>query len=207
MFRGYRLLALIPARGGSKRLHDKNNLNCAGKTLIGWAIKAAKDTGYFDEISVSTDKYFHQEGVGVIVRPPELATDTASMQDVIDHAATISEYDFVVVLQPTSPLRTGKDIQHAIHYYFQTHETGDTLVSVYLPRKQDWFMGASRHLYHLKTSVYCPNGAIYLLPKGGKLFERALPFVMPEIDSVDVDTKEDFDLAERLLKERNGRAN
>ena len=120
-----RLLAIIPARGGSKRLPGKNIMDLAGKPLIAWTIEAALNSKYIDRVVVSTDdqeisnvsiKY----GVEVpFLRPKSLATDDASSIDtiinVLGEIKIIDQhYEYIVLLQPTSPLRTEIDIDKAI---------------------------------------------------------------------------------------------
>lgn len=122
MFKNKRILALIPARGGSKRIPEKNTLPLAGKPLIAWTIEAAKKSKYLDRIIVSTDdkkikKISEEYGVDVpFIRPNDLATDEAGSVDVIKHAISAigEKYTYIVLLQPTSPLRTVEDIDNAI---------------------------------------------------------------------------------------------
>lgn len=116
-----RNIAIIPARSGSKGLKHKNIKDLNGKPLMAYTIEAAKQTGLFAEIMVSTDskeyaRIAREYGANVpFLRPPELATDASSSWDVVDHV--IAEYlnnnqsfDTVALLQPTSPLRTSQDI-------------------------------------------------------------------------------------------------
>ena len=121
MIDGKTVLAIIPARGGSKRLPGKNIRPLLAKPLIAWTIEAARQSGILDEIIVTTDDNAIAEtarawGASVPwMRPAELATDTASSMDVVLHAldrlrAVGSTYDFVVLLQPTSPFRTPSTI-------------------------------------------------------------------------------------------------
>ncbi len=128
MAEGPRLLAVVPARGGSQRLPRKNVLPLAGKPLIGWTIEAALACGLFEEVLVSTDdpeiaavaKAF---GASVPwLRPAALATDTASSADVLRHALEEHErghgaINAVVLLQPTSPFRTAASIRAAVAQY------------------------------------------------------------------------------------------
>ena len=122
------LLAVVPARGGSKRLPRKNVLPLGGKPLIGWTIAAALDSGAFAEVLVSTDDEEIADAArnaGALVpwmRPAELATDTATSSQVLAHALEWHESragrcDGVVLLQPTSPFRTSASIRGAVHEY------------------------------------------------------------------------------------------
>lgn len=129
MINGKRVIAIIPARGGSKRLPRKNVLSLAGKPLIGWSIEAAQQSKYIDEIFVSTDDQeisdvAFQFGVNVPeLRPIELATDTASSTDVLIY--TLRKFgqqsNIIVSLQPTSPLRTAKHIDEALALCLKVH--------------------------------------------------------------------------------------
>ncbi len=113
-------LAIIPARGGSKRLLRKNILPLVDKPLIVWTIEAAKKSKYINKIVVTSDddeilNISKANGAEIIKRPDELATDTATSFDVIVHSIkSLEKYDYVVLLQPTSPLRDQEDIDNAI---------------------------------------------------------------------------------------------
>jgi len=120
-----RFLGLIPARGGSKRVPRKNLSSVAGKPLLAWTIEAAQSAQRLDRVVLSTDDdeiagLGSKLGVEVpFRRPPELASDTAAGSDVTVHAVrSLAErgdtFDYVVVLQPTSPLRVAADIDAAI---------------------------------------------------------------------------------------------
>jgi N-acylneuraminate cytidylyltransferase len=120
-----RVLAIIPARGGSKRLPRKNILSIAGKPLIDWTIEAALSSEYVDEVYVSTDD---QEIAGIAskhnisipeLRPRALSSDYASTQDVIFYTLENfgNEADIIVILQPTSPLRVAEQIDGAIKLF------------------------------------------------------------------------------------------
>jgi len=114
-------LAIIPARGGSKRLPNKNILNLSGKPLIAWSIEAALKSEYIDDIVVTSDsdkilEIARNYDVITIKRPYYLASDTANSIDVIKHVIenVDGKYDYLVLLQPTSPLRNEKHIDEAI---------------------------------------------------------------------------------------------
>jgi CMP-N,N'-diacetyllegionaminic acid synthase len=125
MFRELRILALIPARSGSKGLPGKNVLNFSGKPLIEWSISAAKHANYIDDVLVSTDSQniadiAKNAGANVpFLRPFELSTADASIVDVIKHVwktyltSDGKNFDYVVLLQPTSPLRDSSHIVSA----------------------------------------------------------------------------------------------
>jgi len=184
-----RVLAIIPARGGSKGIPRKNLVNLYGKPLIGWTIETAKACRAIDRIFVSTDdpeiaKFAEACGISVPwLRPAELATDSAPMLPVlIDTVKRLREAeayfpDFVMLLQPSSPFRTAEDIYNCIMLALDRHS--ETVVSVsesdthpYLCKKMDPdgiitdFMQIPQETalnrQNLPT-VYVLNGAIYLV--------------------------------------------
>jgi CMP-N,N'-diacetyllegionaminic acid synthase len=231
MFNDFSLLALIPARSGSKGLIDKNILQCAGKPLIEWSISAAKDVDFFDDVIVSTDSEIiatiaRNAGASVpFIRPEELASDDASIISVIKHAwknhRTFDgkSFDYIVLLQPTSPLRDVLHINSAIKLYFEKHKSkNDTLASVYkVDKKNAWLMQSDNNDYinfcfkvdlnnpqrQKLMPLYLPNGSIFII-KGefldsGIYHKNTIPFLMDEADSADVDTIEDFRIVENAL--------
>ena len=120
MFKNKTFLSIIPARGGSKRLPRKNVLDLCGKPLISWTIEAALYSKYLDEVVVTSDD---NEILGIannmkvrsIERPSHLASDTASTFDAVKHTIdNIDSYEYIVLLQPTSPLRNATHIDKAI---------------------------------------------------------------------------------------------
>jgi CMP-N,N'-diacetyllegionaminic acid synthase len=133
------VLAVVPARAGSKGVAGKNERLLAGKTLVARAAEAARESGVVDRIVLSTDseriaELGREAGLEVpFLRPADLAADESPMQPVIEHAVTVLEDggyrpDVVLVLQPTAPLRTGRHIAEAVRLL---RETGaDSVVSV-----------------------------------------------------------------------------
>lgn len=232
MYAEFSILALIPARGGSKGLPNKNILECAGKPLIEWTISAALDVSLIDDVLVSTDSVdiatvAKRAGASVpFLRPDELATDDSSMLDSVKHAweshrdAKGRPYDYLVLLQPTSPLRTSAHIYDAIDFYFENRQSnGDTLASVYkVDQKNGWLMQPEGESGYIRFCLnvgsknpqrqklkpyYLPNGAIFIV-KGDALGEglyrdNTLPFVMAKESSIDVDTSDDLKAAEDFL--------
>jgi len=140
MFKGQRIVAIITARGGSKRLPGKNILYLQGKPLIAWTIEAALNSDFIDDVIVSTDDHAiaqtaREYGAQVpFLRPIELSSDTARSIDVILHTLDTLEclhqkkYDHAILLQPTSPLRDKEDIDSAIYYFFDRNS--DSVISV-----------------------------------------------------------------------------
>lgn len=139
VFKGKKILAIIPARGGSKRLKNKNILDLHGKPLIAWSIDEAKKSKYIDKVLVSTESqaiYEVAKKYGAylaFVRPEHLAQDDTKSIDIVTHTLEFlskngESYDEVILLQPTSPLRDIKDIDGAIEHFFAKEAT--SLVSV-----------------------------------------------------------------------------
>ena len=127
-------LAIIPARGGSKRLPRKNILDLCGKPLISWSIEAALKSKYISKVVVSSDdeeilNISSNFGADIIKRPYELANDTATTFDTVKHTIdNFENYDYIVLLQPTSPLRNENQIDEAIELLEE--KQADAIVSV-----------------------------------------------------------------------------
>lgn len=222
-------LAVIPARGGSKRLPRKNVLDLAGKPLIVWTIEAAKNSRYIDKFIVSTDdqeikKVSEHFGAEVLTRPGELATDTASSVDVVLHAinAQNQRYDYVILLQPTSPLRTAQHVDEAIELLFQ--KNANAIISVCetdhsplwtntLPEdgSMDNFIREEvkgKRSQDLPT-YYRLNGAIYIVKTDSVKIDKTLllakhcfSHAMDKQTSIDIDNSLDFELC-KLQIEKN----
>ncbi len=218
-------LAIILARGGSKRLPRKNVLPLAGKPLINWTIEAGLNSKYIDKVLVSSDNNeilitAQQAGADVIHRPSELAQDRSTSFDAIKHAIENTKYhDYIVLLQPTSPLRTGKHIDEAIQLL--ESKNADAVISVtpmeYSPRwanrlpSNDSMVGfLKEELLNLRSQelelYYRLNGAIYIcqtekLLSAGSFFlsDNVFAYKMSNASSVDVDTEIDFNWAGFLL--------
>lgn len=222
------ILAFIGARSGSKGIINKNVIDFAGKPLLAWTIEAARRSKYIKRVIVSTDSEeirrtaIHFGADAPFLRPAELAGDQSSLDDALRHClAWIKEnekqsYDYVMRLQPSSPLRKTRHIDEAVEYYFKNRKTDkDTLVSVeMLGQKFGWIMQKNRSGYlefsfgkkvverqrQELASYYMPNGAIYLAPYGeaveaGFYGDNTLPFEMRPEESIDLDTPEDLERA------------
>ena len=229
MYQGKMILALIAARGGSKGLPGKNIRLLGDKPLIAWSIDAATNSEYIDRLIVSTDDKEiagTAEAFGAEVpffRPVELASDTAKMMDVIMHAMDHVEqkggkYDYLVLLQPTSPFRTAVLIDQAIELLFNkkgkvvlgvTEVQHSPLRTNVLP--DDGNMGEfySSKLENFNRQEMSPyyrlNGAIYVADwtfmKENKkwLSKDTYAYIMDRRSSIDIDDLEDFLLAEVML--------
>jgi CMP-N-acetylneuraminic acid synthetase len=196
------VIAVIPARKGSKRLPGKNTRDFCGKPLIEWTIDAAIQSRIFDKICISTnddkvkqivtekvvtEKYYAIENVLCFERNEYLATDGALLEDVIHDVITSltlkSGYEYtdstiIMLLQPTSPLRTANDI-------LQSYKMFDIWSYPLFSR--------------CGTKI---NGAIYVMTLGQLREYTPIPFAYPMDTDIDIDTQEDWDEAERLMKER-----
>ncbi|MCT7650597.1 acylneuraminate cytidylyltransferase family protein [Aliarcobacter butzleri] len=227
MYKDKTFLVIIPARGGSKRLPRKNVLDLSGKPLIAYTIEAGLKSNYVDKVVVSSDdeeilEISKKFGAETIKRPDDLANDTATTFDAIKHTIdnNIDKYNYIVLLQPTSPLRNEKHIDEAIELL--EIKNADAIISVCemehsplwsntLP--QDGSMkGFLRDEVLNKRSqdlekYYRLNGAIYIC-KTDKLLENKnfllkdniFSYVMDRKNSIDIDEEIDFKITEAILK-------
>ena len=227
------VLAIIPARSGSKGLPGKNIINCAGRPLISWSIVAAVESKYITRVVVTTDseeiaEVAKEYGAWVpFLRKPDLAKDDSSItdvvNDVINNIKNQFHHDLVILLQPTSPLRTSIHIDDAIDLYFKK-KTGktDTLVSIYevdskcllaFGIKKDSGNMYSHFGVDLKNlrrqnlpKCYAPNGAIYIAPTNhftGFYSENTIPFIMDNEVSIDIDYMDDLEKASAVLSKND----
>ncbi|MBI2236393.1 MAG: acylneuraminate cytidylyltransferase family protein [Magnetospirillum sp.] len=223
-----RVLAVITARGGSKGLPRKNILDVGGKPMVAWNVEAGKGSRYVDRLILSSDDdeiIAAAKSAGCDVpfkRPATLATDEIGIQDTLIHALdTLGEpYDYLVLLQATSPLRIAADIDGALELCDRTGAPG--VASVTVASKAPYWMfqlaadggmrrmveppGKSNRRQEFPT-VYALNGAVYVVRVAW--FREALTFVteqtqawiMPPERSVDIDTRMDLLLARALIAE------
>lgn len=229
MIKGKKIVGVVPARGGSKRLAGKNLLPLGGRPMIGWTIDAGLNAKALDRLIVSTDdpaiaEIARQCGADVpFLRPAGLARDESTSEDALMHALDNAgeAFDIAVLLQPTSPLRQSEDIDSALETFIGS--SGSAGVSVYAPAKPlAWSMtvDTSGHLTRIfgpgcaagaaPLTVYVPNGAMFIVDVASfrhqKTFYPAdtVPLVMPASRSIDVDTADDLMLAEHLLRRTTG---
>ena len=226
MYNGLKILALIPARGGSKGIKNKNIIDLCGKPLIQYTIDAAKGSKYIDDVVVSTDSEAIADvarkcGAEIpFLRPVELATDTSKSIDVVVHAVDFlkkqgREYDCVLFLQPTQPLRTVEDIDLAVDTFYSNGRK--SLVSVCEVENHPILMrtinkGILEHLMNCgsdcrrqdMSDYYCVNGCIYINPiedinRNLSQNDNIITFIMPVDHSVDIDEEIDLKKAEFYL--------
>lgn len=220
-----KILAVIPARGGSKGLPGKNIKLLHGKPLICYSIDAARGVLSDEHICVSTDdkeiiQIVENYGLSVpFIRPDELATDRSSVNDVLLHALDFYkqrsiDYDVVLLLQPTSPLRTSQDIEKAFSLY---DDSIDMVVSVSISHAPS-VLCKENHSGFVELMLnptagrrqnvpvyYEYNGAIYIInpkslrEKGMSNFEKKVKYIMPKHRSIDIDDQYDFMYAETIL--------
>ncbi|WP_435116922.1 cytidylyltransferase domain-containing protein [Candidatus Pelagibacter bacterium nBUS_49] len=226
MYKKKTFLAIIPARGGSKRLPKKNILNLNRKPLIAWSIKAGLKSTYIDKVIVSSDKDYilkiaKNYGAQTIKRPKQLASDTSKIFYTIHHALlNLRKYDYIVLLQPTSPLRNEKHIDDAIK--FLTAKKADAVIGVCETDHSPLWSSTlpdDRSLVNFRQKkakdkrsqdlekYFRINGAIYicktekfLKEKGFFIKKNIFAFIMDRESSIDIDERIDFLFAEFLIK-------
>ncbi|MCH9644434.1 MAG: acylneuraminate cytidylyltransferase family protein [Gammaproteobacteria bacterium] len=234
MYKGKTFLAVIPARGGSKGLPDKNIKILCGKPLIMWSTDIAKQSKYIDKIIVSTDSQkiadlAGKAGMSVpFIRPKSLAQDESSTFDVLKHACNFykknynKEYDYIVLLEPTSPLRDVEDVDGAIEKLLASK--ADAIVGVckveaqspeflihkdedgYICGYENKGMKAIRRqdiedLYYFEGSIYVSKTE-KLLAEETFYHNKTIGFEMPKHKALEIDDIEDFRMIEAILLHR-----
>lgn len=226
--------AIITARGGSKGIPGKNIKPMAGKPMIVWTIEAAQQAKLLHSVFVSTEDatiadVCRERGVEVpFMRPPELATDTATHMEVLNYIMHALEMrnelpEYLLTLQPTSPLRTAEDIDAAINLAVQ--KSADAVIGVAEMERHPFLTktiaqnGTLQDFFHADLPragrrqdmppAFAINGAIYVNRSAALRCDQtffppgAFAYIMPLERSIDVDTPLDFFLAEQLLKQRH----
>ncbi len=234
MINGKSILAIIPARGGSKRLPRKNVIDLAGKPLIAWTIEAALGCSFIDEVIVTTDDVEIAEvskryGASVpFMRPAIFASDTATSFDTIKHAIDFyrdnfsKKFDLIVLLQPTSPLRSAHNIYEAIELLEE--KSADAVVSVCETDHSPLWMNTLPNDLSMNNFLrddvknirsqdlprnYRLNGAIYIcqadrlvVEKSFIIFNNIFAYIMNKDTSVDIDDSFDLKVANFLFHNR-----
>lgn len=229
-------LAIIPARGGSKRLPRKNVLNFNSKPLIAWTIDAALKCSNITEVVISTDdKEIAEVGMKYgakvpFIRPAEISGDSATSVSVVLHVVDFYEKELntnvenIILLQPTSPLRNAENIQNAIDLF--ESKKANSVVSVckmehspiwcnVLPDDlslENFIDEKYKNIRSQDLPIYFRlNGAIYIANtdvfKREKVFissKKSFAYVMPNENSIDIDTELDFEIAEVMSKKIKG---
>ncbi len=223
-----KIVAIIPARGGSKDLPGKLVINLAGKPLIAWTIEASLKSKYVTKTVVSSDdreilKISEEYGSEAIQRPVELANDTATSESVVKHtidflSARNELFDVLVLLQPTSPLRTSNDIDNALGIMLDTDataiisvfETDNKILKSFKSGVNGYLEGIANNEYPFMRrqdlpKTFMPNGAIYIInvdlfkKYGNLMTDRTSCYVMPVNRSIDIDTFEDLSVAAEMM--------
>lgn len=226
-----KFLAIIPARAESKRLPNKNILELSGKPLIAWSIKASLNSKYIDKTIVSTDSQKIKElsihfGAEVpFDRPKKIASDFSTKDEVINHAVSYlhneygEKYDYVIYLQPTSPLRNATHIDDAIEFLFE--KKANSIISVCkVSHPVEWtgFLSENQNMDFFINSLdqitrsqdfqnrFRLNGAIYIYcikklieSSPRPITEKVFAFIMEQNVSIDIDTELDFIFAKAIL--------
>ncbi|MEK6927623.1 MAG: acylneuraminate cytidylyltransferase family protein [Nanoarchaeota archaeon] len=220
------IIAIILARGGSKRIPHKNIVNFCDKPLLAWTIEQAKDSKQIENVYVSTDddkikKVAEKYGAEVIDRPKAISGDHATSEDALKHAIdtiggnTNKKIDFVVFLQPTSPLRETKDIDNAIQTIkekkadslFSSGKLGDFYIWKNYKGK---FTSLNYNYKNRKRSQefgeqFVENGSIYVfkpevLYSNNRLGGKIAISIMDFWKSFEIDRKEDLEFCEDIFK-------
>lgn len=224
-----RTAAIIPARGGSKGLKNKNIHPVAGLPLLGWSVLQALDAAHVDKVFVTTDDaaisaVARQFGAEVIDRPEHISGDKATSESALLHALEAiaarhgAEPETVVFLQATSPLRKPGDIDRAIELFRQ--EEADSLISVtraddltiWEQRSGEWnsvnFDYRNRGMRQDRPSQFIENGSIYLFTPSvlrsfnNRIGQKLSVYPMEFWQTWEIDTIEEVDLVEFYLKQK-----
>lgn len=228
------MIAIIPARSGSKGLKDKNIKKLCGKPLMAWTIEAAYESNCFDEVMVSTDSEYYAKiaktyGAKVpFLRSEEMSSDVASTWDTVREVVNKyrelgKEFDSICLLQPTSPLRGGNDIVEGVKL-FQEKKANSVIgvcklehaISVCNTLTDDFsmngFFDSNKSGRRQDMEVYYRiNGALYIqkineLMNHSNLYgEKSYAYIMDKVSSIDIDDEIDFIQAEALMMHRRNR--
>lgn len=231
-----RVLAIITARGGSKSIPRKNIKELAGKPLLAYTIEAAKNSTLLTRTILSTDDEEIKEigqahGCEVpFLRPAEISGDRSTSIEAVQHAVNWilehegQRYDYIMILQPTSPFRTGEDIDEAIR--IAAEKDADSVMAMYeltdfapkkLKRVEDDGLitplfeeeGKASSMRQDDKGVFKRNASIYLtkvetVMKGDLFGERSYAYVMPQDRSLDINAPIDFEIAEFFMRKKRG---
>ncbi len=227
MYNGKKIIAIIPARSGSKGLKDKNIKPLNGKPLIAYTIDAAKKSNVFDSVFVSTDSELYaniakNHGANVpFLRDAKNAKDNSSSWDVVKEVLNKLEekFDIAVLLQPTSPFRTSEDIKAALDLFFS--KNASSLFSVSETSHSMFWCNTLNENFSAKDFIkkeyqvprqqlpttYTINGAIYIVKTSDidnlNLYgNNSYAYIMDKMSSIDIDCELDFKWAEFILNQK-----
>lgn len=207
------ILGVTPARGGSKGIPRKNIKPICGKPLIAWTIEAAKQSILLDRYFVSTEDeeiaaVARKYGTEVIQRPPELATDEASTEAVLQHLLESVDADVVVLLQATSPIRNLGLIDSCIERFLETG--ADSLATGFICKYEEYGKGSLRRqdiegFFYDDGNVYIIKGN--LMKKGDRYGKKIERVILDREQNIEIDDEFDFWIAEQVLKKRTNYEN
>jgi len=226
MYRNQTFLAVIPARGGSKRLPGKNLRDLNGKPLISWTIEACLKSQYIDQVCVTSDdddilNIAKSYKVNPIKRPKELSGDLSTSYEALIHALKFSnKFDCIFLAQPTSPLRNEFHIDDAIKFFFE--KKADSVIGVSKVGHSPLWSNTLKNDLSMRDfldetiintgsqnlpNYYRINGAIYLCKIKNMLSEKTLflkdniyAYKMERKNSIDIDEEIDFDLCKLYMR-------
>ena len=218
------ILALIPARAGSKSIKNKNLALLGGKPLLFHTIKEAKKVDFIDEILVSSDgieilDYAQTQGVSTLERPKELAGDFTKTSEVVAHTLMHKNCDEIIILQATSPFRNATDIQNAYKIFkaknanalISVEATNNKILKAFITNENGELQGiCDNEMPFLPRQklpkTYQSNGAIYIIKREAFLeFGTLLPpktHFYEMAHSLDIDTIDDLKMANEIFKRR-----
>lgn len=235
MYKEKSFIAIIPARAGSKGLTNKNIRKLDGKPLIAWSIETAQGCKYIDEIMVTTDSEEYAAiardyGANVpFIRPEKYATDEASRSEVIANVINFykengHEFDYIILLEPTSPLRSKDDLNCAIEKLINNKSGAESIVSVckleglhpefVIKLENDFlkFLDPNQQSKVLRRqdleTFYFYEGSLYISTVDAYLekefyHSKTLGYVVPRWKSIEIDEIEDLVMAEAIIKYKN----
>lgn len=202
------IIGLIPARGGSKGVPNKNIKTICGKPLIVWTIESAKNSRLLDKVIVSTESEAIAEiartaGAQILKRPDYLATDTASTQDVMVHALQNFPADTLVLLQPTSPCRSEGLIDECI-LEFQAQKC-DSLATGWICDYKEY--GKNTLPRQQIQGFFYDDGNVYVIKaenilKGDRYGKKIRRKIISRYENAEIDDEYDFWLLEQILKKQ-----
>lgn len=204
-----KIVAIIPARGGSKGVPRKNIKPICGRPLIAWSIEAAKKSKYIDRVIVSTEdreiaEVAKQEGAEILWRPKKLATDAVPMAPVFHHAVQNISADIIILLQPTSPIRINNLIDRAIERFLDSG--ADSLATGFITHAYKWPSSNSDTPRQKLAGWFYDDGNIYIekvdhLKKKKRFGKKIEKMIIDRYYNFEIDDEIDFFIVEALMKD------
>jgi len=219
-----KIVALIPARGGSKSIPYKNIKKIGGRPLVYWALSAAKKSKYIDSVYLSSENEKIKKvvrslklNIQIIDRPMRFASDAASTESVMFDFAKKVNFDILITLQATSPLTTEHDIDKAVEQFIKNKN--DSMVTGVTSKRFYWSKNGNPINYNYLrrprrqtfNGIIMENGAFYITKRGilekyrNRLGGRIGVFEMPQETACEIDEPEDWKIVEALLNNRKRR--